>query len=228
MDDRFDLYTPIHKALRVALVQVQCRLGSTDWTEPAERLAALEEAAALLQMMSVHLHHENDFVHPELEALAPGSSARVAGEHQEHERSIRALEDEMAALRGIGASQAAAAGLALYRHFSAFVAHNLEHMLLEESEENARLWAGRDDAALIALHDRLMASIPVPEMIAMLRWMAQGLNVSELAELLNSLRPQPEVFEASREEILRWLDAPRGARLCSLLSPAAAPGLAAA
>ncbi|AGU48183.1 hemerythrin/HHE cation-binding domain-containing protein [Variovorax paradoxus B4] len=217
MPPRFDLYTPIHKALRAALFHTQGQLGQTDWCRPSDRQATLEDAQALLQLMRAHLGHENDFVHPAMETALPGSSRDVADDHRTHAHDIASLEADVSALRAAPTERAGALGLALYRRFSAFVAHNLTHMLVEEEAHNALLWASLDDTALIALHDRLVASIPPQDMLASLRWMAKGLSVPELAELLNGLRDNPPVFQTALDEMRRWLDAPREARLCGAL-----------
>lgn len=225
MSTRFDLYTPIHKALRAALCHAQCALGSTDWRQRAQRQATLDGTQALLQTMRAHLGHENDFVHPAMEAAVPGSSQALDHEHRAHAQAIDRLDAQLEALRAVAADQAPALGLAFYRGFTDFVANNLTHMLVEEDAHNRLLWAHLDDAALMALHDRLLASIPPQEMMASLRWMAKGLSVPELADLLNGLRAQPPAFEAALDEVQRWLDGPRQAALRRALNLALVPGL---
>jgi len=48
----------------------------------------------------------------------------------------------------------------LYRHLALFIGENLQHMQVEETENNAALWALYSDDELAAIHDRLLASVP--------------------------------------------------------------------
>ena len=185
---RVDLYVGIHKALRALLGDTLVAVGRMDVEDDLELAQATQRVLQLLDFMRSHLQHENEFIHPALEARAPGASGVIAHEHEEHEAEIAALAGETTALLNLPAAGRAAAALALYRHLSLFVAHNFEHMHVEETAHNAVLWARYTDAELIALHDALVASIPPQEMMFVMRWLVPFMNPQERAAMLGDMR----------------------------------------
>jgi len=170
---RPDLYAPIHKALRHAMTDTLLEMGRIDVADAAPFNRTLGRVDALLDLCAGHLVHENAFVHPALEACEPGASARIAHEHVEHEQAIAALRDEVAALRR--SAPAARDALAL------FVAHNFEHMHVEETAHNAVLWAHYSDAELMQLHEQIVGSIAPEEMLQVMDWMLPALTPAERA-----------------------------------------------
>lgn len=195
---RFDMYGSIHKALRALMADTLLAVGRMDADDDLERAQVTERVLELLQFCASHLEHENEFVHAALEARAPGASAQIAHEHEDHVRHIAALADGVAVLRGCAPAARAAAAAALYRELTLFVADNFHHMHVEETAHNAVLWARYTDAELVAVHDRLVAAIPPQEMLETLRWMVPFMNPRERAGMLADMRskaPAP-VFQA--------------------------------
>jgi hypothetical protein len=184
---RLDLYTPIHKALRLFMTDTLQRLGRIDPDDDAELAATAEQVQALLGQCRAHLAHENQFVHTALEARRPGTSARIAAEHDEHLETIAALEAELAALRALPSAPGA---LRLYRQLALFVADNFEHMHHEETQHNAELWALYSDAELLDVHDRLVASIGPAEMAATVRWLLPAMSPAERVAMLEPMQQQ--------------------------------------
>ena len=193
---RFDMYAGIHKALRSFMGETLVRVGRADVTDPDDLHAALEQLETLLTLCLSHIEHENEFVHTAIEARQPGGAARCGGDHVEHRDSIDALRTEAAALRSAAARVQPALALRLYHHLSLFVAENFQHMHIEETVNNAALWAAYSDAELIEIHDRLAASIAPPEFVLVARWMVPALNPTERAMLLGGIRAHtpPEAF----------------------------------
>jgi hypothetical protein len=184
---RVDLYAAIHKALRLFMTDTLGNLGWFDPSDAEECQHTLAQTDALLTLCEQHLMHENQFVHPAIEARQPGGSAQVAREHQAHLDSIGLLRAEVAALR---AQPSAAAAHRLYRHLALFVGENFVHMNIEETEHNARLWAHCSDEELHEVHQRILASLPPQEQALVLRWMVPALAPAERAALLRELRAQ--------------------------------------
>ena len=200
---RVDLYAGIHKALRALMADTLLALGRMDPDDGLDLAEATDRVLFLLQTCADHLAHENEFVHPALEARAAGSSERIAHEHEEHLQAIVALADQATALLQCEPAARPAAALALYRALSLFIAHNFEHMHVEETAHNAVLWARYTDAELIDLHNALVASIPPDEMMYVLRWMVPFMNPAERAAMLGDMRdhaPAP-AFAAALEVV---------------------------
>ena len=210
---RIDLYAPIHKALRSFMADTLIRVGRMDTADAAEQHATLAQLDQLLDLCTGHVHHENDFMHPTIEARAPAVSKRVADEHDEHLESIAELRAEAAALRAATDAWRAPLALRLYRHLALFVAANFQHMHIEESAHNAALWANYSDAELLALHERLLASLSPNEHLLVGRWMLPALTPAERAELVLGMQADapPDAFAGLMAQLAPHLDA--GARL---------------
>ena len=206
---RFDMYLGIHKALRSFMSETLVRVGRADVSDPDDLQATLAQLDTLLDLCLTHIEHENVFVHTAIEARQPGGAARTGGDHVEHRDSIDALRAEAAALRGAAARVQPALALRLYHHLSLFVAENFQHMHIEETVNNAALWAAYSDAELIEIHDRLVASIAPPEFMLVARWMVPALNPMERAGLLGGIQAQtpPEAFLGLLAGVRPYLDA---------------------
>jgi hypothetical protein len=184
---RFDMYAFIHKALRAMMAEAVVAIGRLDVNDAEESAQTLAQLRTLLAACTSHLEHENEFVHPAIEARVPGASAPTAEDHVHHLAQIAAIEAGIAALEQAGVPARPAAAHALYLQLTTFVADNFLHMQVEERDNNAALQAAYTDAELVAIHDRLIASIPPQEMAATLRWMLPNLSAPERAALVGSL-----------------------------------------
>ena len=220
---RFNIYAPIHKALRLFMTDTLQALGRVDLTDAQDLAAGLDQLEALLEAASRHLQHENDFVHPAIEAHHSGTSQRIAAEHQEHLDAIATLRAQAAALR---AAPEAESAHRLYRQLAAFIAENFEHMDVEETRHNQALWAAYGDAELQAIENRILASIAPQEMGLWIRWMLPAFNPAERAMLIAGLPAEaraPVLAEARQR-----LDGAAWAKLSRALGHAPEPELATA
>lgn len=224
---RFDMYCFIHKALRQFMTQTLGRLGALDVSDAEERQAVLTGVDTLLATLRSHLQHENDFLHTAIEARRPGGARATADDHLQHLDALGDLEDESRALRDAADAQRPQLALSLYRHLAEFVGENLVHMQVEETRNNAELWALYGDDELMAIHDRLLASVAPAEMALFARWMAAALSVPELVMLFADMRQKapPPAFEALLDVARAQLDERRWAQLSRALGRPPVPGL---
>jgi hypothetical protein len=194
---RFDLYRPIHKALRAFMSDTLVTVGRMDTDDEHDVTVALEQARSLLAILEVHLEHENHFVHAAMEARRPGSTAHTAHDHVEHECSLAALRAMVDRVAQAAGAERAASALELYRRLAVFVGENLEHMNIEESDNIAVLWADYSDEEIMAIERAIVSHVPPAAMATVARWMMTGLNHRERVDLLTGMRlgaPSP-VFE---------------------------------
>jgi hypothetical protein len=222
---RYNMYGFIHKALRAFMGDTLTRIGLMDPDDAVDLEGGLDQLRELLDMCRRHLEHENRFVHPALEARAPGSSSQVAGEHAHHEADIDAL-DELAhalVLAPAGASRAAAAHR-LYRQLAVFVGINFEHMDHEESEHNAVLWTHYSDAELLGIEAELQAALLPTERAQGLYLMLRALHHAERLKLLGGVRAHAPAaaFEGALELARSLLSERDWQKLERALQPAAA------
>ena len=186
---RYNMYAFIHKALRAFMGDTLSGIGRMDPDDAADLEGGLDQLRELLDLCRLHLEHENRFVHPALEACAPGSSSQVAGEHVHHAADIDALDElaDAVVLAPTGAARAAAANR-LYRQLAVFVGINFEHMDYEESEHNAVLWRHYSDAELLGIEAELHAALSPTERAQGLRLMLRALDHRERLRLLGGMR----------------------------------------
>jgi hypothetical protein len=218
---RFDLYTTIHKGLRAAMGRTLEAVGRMDAADAGDVAQTLAGLRALLALMRTHMHVENQFVHAALEARRPGAARRTAGEHAEHEHAFEELDHAMLALeRGAEAARAGAAAL-LYRRLALFVAENFAHMHVEETENNALLWAAYSDQELFLVHDALLAAVAPDQRALALRWMLPVLAPAERAAMLTELQAKmpTEAFAGLLAGLQAQLSARDWAKLCAALGP---------
>jgi hemerythrin-like domain-containing protein len=203
---RFNLYRDIHKALRAAMCDTLVAVGRTDATDADETAAALAAVRTLMTMCRAHLDKENRYVHPAIEARAPGTSARIGAEHEEHLQAIADLEEDAQVVEAAGATREGAL-LRLYQHLSLFVAENFEHMMVEETVHNAALWEHYGDDELLAIEGRILASIEPPEMMGVLRWMVPSIDAGSRGQLFGAMHHAlpPAAFDAILSASKAWL-----------------------
>lgn len=221
---RFDLYGPIHKGLRHFMHDTLWRVGHLDPHDDAECDETLAQLDSLLALLHSHVQHENDHVHSAIEARQPGGSRQTAADHIEHLEALQQLGQLAARLKRTRGGERAQQASRLYRSLAQFVAENLEHMAVEESTNNALLWALYTDAELHEIHGRILASVGPEEMALVTRWMSAALNAQELAEVFGGMRASAprEAFDALLAIARASLDARRWAKLARALGLAPA------
>lgn len=194
---RYDMYLPIHRALRAYLGDVLNALGRMDCDDDQEVVATLAQVRELLHICTSHIHHENHFVHRAMEQRRPGSTAGIADEHIEHAHVIDDLRAALALVELGGRAERPVLAQILYRQFALFVAENFEHMQREEVDHNAVLWSAYTDDELIAIEAELKAAIPPAEMMVIARWMLASNDHAFRVRMLSEVRAHAprEVFE---------------------------------
>lgn len=199
--NRYDIYGPIHKAIRAWSVDVLVRLGRTDWQDKEESAAILVALQELVVFHHSHLEHENEFAHPVLARLEPGSEAPAAAEHLRHQALLDDLSARVKALAAMADGQRETQGHQLYLAFAAFLAIDFEHMHDEETRHNAILWRHLSDAAIAAIEQALIATLPPEEMMQAMRWMLPNLTAAQRAEKFAGIRTAapPPVVKAVTE-----------------------------
>ncbi len=164
MTTRFDLFTPVHKALRAALFDAMQQVARCDFALAPEAAAV---AAALLRLsgfLSEHADHEDREILPEVARL----SGELAADLQAAHARVGGLEHEVVRLaerlEGAPPVERLSLGRRLHDALGTLVAEQLLHMRREETEVNRLLWAHRTDAELVELHGRVVAAIPPARM----------------------------------------------------------------
>jgi len=193
-DTRYNFYHAIHKALRLGHCRMLPALGSLDYRDRARTDVVLADLRGLMAVGQGHLDGENREIHTALEQRAPGASSHAADGHDDHERSFAEIEELIVLIEQAPLPERELLGRRLYKRYAAFVAHDLEHMDIEETELLTALHDAFTDEELKAMEGRIVAAIPQQKMTAVMMLMAPALNHAERVELIAKLQkamPEP-------------------------------------
>jgi len=193
-DTRYNFYHAIHKALRLGHCRMLPALGSLDYRDRARTDVVLADLRGLMAVGQGHLDGENREIHTALEQRAPGASSHAADGHDDHERSFAEIEELIVLIEQASLPERELLGRRLYKRYAAFVAHDLEHMDIEETELLTALHDAFTDEELKAIEGRIVAAIPQQKMAAVMMLMAPALNHAERVELIAKLQkamPEP-------------------------------------
>jgi len=220
---RIDLYAAVHKGLRACMAHVLVEAGRMDTSDDDDTAQALEAVRHLLMLCRTHLEVEDIFVHGSMEARRPGSAATTLADHEHHTWSFTQIAEATRRVEESAGETRRHAARELYALLARFMADNYEHMHVEETQNNAVLWAEYTDAELLGIKGRLLLAIPPDVNMAFLRWMAPSLSPFERAELLmNARRGMPAAaFDAGLAMIKNHLNARDWFKLQVALAPVA-------
>lgn len=220
MTDRFDIYRNIHMGLRACMMEVLLAVGRMDPEDVAELGTVLGQVRFLVRFCQMHLKKEDKFVHPAMEARAPGSTAHIAAEHEEHIAAFVTLEAAVVAVEQAPQGARLGAALALYKQLALFVGENFVHMHIEETDHNEVLWRTHSDAEIMAIEQAIIASLTPEDKPSSLRWMlpalspqvrgmmagmlAQNLPPEAMAGILEMLKPH--LSDTNWAKLIKALD----------------------
>ena len=194
---RDDFFTQIHKALRWGLFDIAGSLGRLDVADADAREGTLVAWRRLSALLHAHTWHEETFIHPLLEAKAPGSSHLRHLEHEVTEGELSRLDEAMETLdpsQGLPTPAGGPAALTsedlndLGRDLTAFIGAYLPHLLEEELNSMPLLWATCSDDELASCRNAFMASVGTEENELTLELFFHALDNDELAAVVEGCR----------------------------------------
>ena len=188
MTGRYDIYRNIHMALRANMAEVLLAVGRMDPEDLAERAEVLAQAQELVDFCRMHLAKEDRFLHPAMEARAPGSARQTLGDHDHHKTDFEALDAAITAVEIAAPGTRQGPALALYRCLALFVGENFVHMHVEETANNEVLWRTHSDAEIIAIEQAIVAALTPEQKPRSLRWMLTAISPAARSEMLGMLR----------------------------------------
>jgi hypothetical protein len=186
--DRVDLFTTVHKGLRVLLFETTRLVARTDFADDHECSVAVVATTELLRWLDEHSAHEDAVIMPRLSELAPELHSALAAEHARVDGLAHVVKRLLPRFSGADTAQRIALGVRLHRRLGRLTAEHLAHMEREETEANRVLWAHIDDASLAALRGRILASIAPARLAAWLGILLPAVSPAERAGMIAGLR----------------------------------------
>jgi hypothetical protein len=196
-----DFYGPIHKGLRLAQTHMLVRLGACGGEDLAEMSALLGELCTLLHVAEHHLENEDRWVHPALEARAPGATIRLAQGHAHHRHAFEELEALIGRAETALPEHRGKAMHALYLRFSQFMADDFAHMAEEEQMILPVLQSLFTNEELASIEDQIISGLSPEEVVGFGRYMIPAATRADRIALLSGIRANApaEAFEAIME-----------------------------
>ncbi|MDF2697179.1 MAG: hypothetical protein K0S65_5562 [Labilithrix sp.] len=196
---RFDLYGPIHKAIRVVMSDMLVRMGKTNFANGDVAVHVVRDLEKLLGWCELHIEHESKFIHPHLAARLPQALAKIDDGHEEHARFVAELRGLMGGVASAPTPELRAlAGHTLYLHYAAYFADTLVHMVEEERVLQPLMHRFFSDAELLQMNGAIIQSMPLEEAFETLSIMIPAGNGPERAGILGGAHAAapPEAFQA--------------------------------
>jgi len=196
-NERFDLYTEVHKGLRRELCSWIGRLGRLNAENREDIAQARSDFDGLAALLATHAGHEEKWVHPYLAKCAPELSDDLEREHEETDVLFDAAADAFDSLAESSTAESWGLQQELYRKFSVFTGQYLTHLAREENEAMRVLQEHHSDDELMALSGQLLGSIPPDVMAKFLTVMIPAMSVKERVIMLGGMKETapPPAFE---------------------------------
>lgn len=170
------------------LYDTSLTLQQTYFGEVEEAETALEKVRIAVDVFDKHADHEDHFVLPAIQQYEP---SLVDAFEQEHEKD-HALSERLRGLltvynHAIKTEVKIETGHAINKAFIEFMIFNLEHMAKEEAVLNKVLWRYYSDAEIMAISQRIIASISPEETVVTSAWMMRGMSNTEISAWLKAV-----------------------------------------
>jgi len=207
VSERFDLYAPIHKALRNYMGAALLQLGRLDLSDASEVRRCSEALLGLVDWLEQHLHIEEHFLHtPLAERCSDALLGRLRRDHDEHERAFALLRADAMALvtsQHDPLEARRARTRHLYLALSRFVAENFLHMAVEETEGNQLLWQAFSDQELLGIYRSIIESERPEQLRLTIGWLLPAIPPEDRAKLVSGARASmsPALFDQLTQQV---------------------------
>lgn len=190
------------------LYDTSLTLQQTYFGDTEEVETALEKVKIVVDVFDKHAGHEDHFILPAIQQYEP---SLVDAFEQEHEKD-HALSQKLRGLLivydyAIKAEVKLETGQAINAAFIEFMIFNLEHMAKEETVLNKVLWRHYSDAEIMAINQKIIASISPEEIAVTSVWMMRGMSNMEISRWLKAVEkhaPEPvftQLLEIAEKEL---------------------------
>jgi hypothetical protein len=181
---RFDLFSTVHKAVRLTLFDALVAVGRADFGGAADLCPAFSSVRKALRLSREHARHEDDEILPILHGLAPELAADLEAGHDKHDGLGAEIEAALSRIESAPPAERVSLGRRVHEMLATLVAEHLRHMSLEETRANRVLWAHFSDGELLAVQQRIVNAIEPAERSMWIGLMLAACNQSERDGLL--------------------------------------------
>jgi hypothetical protein len=197
--NRYNIFYQVHKGLRALLYETALLLQHTDFTSNEDAEQALEQLQTVVDLFNEHAHTEDTMVFDAISKEEPALVNAFEKEHvEDHELGSRLNGVILSYTHAVSSADRFDIGQSITKAFTEFMIFNLHHMAKEEDVINKALWKHYSDQELTGITQKIIGSIPPPQMLKFSTWMMRGLSNNEIISWLTEIKnnaPDP-VFQS--------------------------------
>jgi len=202
MSDRENLFRPIHKGIRLMLLQSGAGLQATSFEDVNESNRVVLRlkhdlgdslSNCILCLLNVHTRHEEREIFSKVRAHDPDVVRVVMKEHVEVAMRIHEVSktcDEVSKLTE--SDRRIEIGDRLIQEVNEMTASYLSHLNNEEALLVPVMWEWFTDEQLRAMRDVFYRNLPLPLFETWMHWTLPAMNQEELIVLFSGLKQNPE------------------------------------
>lgn len=190
MEQRVNIYGFPHKGLRNGLGKLSLAIGNLDTNDTGAVQEVVALANELSELLGLHLHSEEDFVSPPLEAKIPGSTEH---NHEDHE-AMKVLEHEMvAAVQAMALNPNPATQEVAYQAVNLFIREYFRHMSEEEGDMNKVIWENFEDQDILGWQGQILSKLTPDQFFKWFKYIIPALSPFEQQIMLGGFKENAPV-----------------------------------
>ena len=203
---RVNIYGFPHKGIRYGLGKLSFKIGSLILDDAEELNACKEIANDLSELLSLHLHAEEDYVTPPLEAKVPGSTDHNHEDHIKMEQMEHEMKEAVDTL--LATPNQMNLNLA-YDSVNLFIREYYRHMSEEENEINEMIWAHFSDAEILGWQGQILSKLTPDQFFKWFKYIIPALSPLEQSIMLGGFKQNApkEVFAATIKRLKPYVSA---------------------
>jgi len=185
MEQRVNIYRFPHKGIRYGLGQLSFKVGSLIFDDNGALKACKEIADDLSELLDLHLHAEEEFVLPPLEAKVPGSTQHNHNDHI----AMQKLEHDMndAIRRLVDVPNETHLNIA-YDKINNFIKEYFRHMSEEETDINKVIWEHFSDQEILGWQGQILAKLTPDQFFKWFKYIIPSLSQLEQNLMLEGFK----------------------------------------
>lgn len=230
MFDRFDLYAPVHKGIRLALSGLCRQAGSVDSSDDEGVNAFVEEFRQVVVILESHSRDEDAHINESYEKYAPETLRELEEEHSGLEQKLGKLIELVNQLEISEQHPARHPNIwhEIGKALNRFTAEYLIHLEREEGPGMTALWKHMTDEQLKVISINIRSSIPPQAMAIFMYYMIPAISHQERAVMFGDMKKfaPKEAYEGMRRLAESRLDPNSWARLQAALEEVQPEGIA--
>jgi len=190
MFNRFDLYAPVHKGIRLALSGLCYQAGSVDSSDDERVTSFIKEFRQVAIILEAHSRDEDANINESYEKFAPETLLSLEEEHCELEQKLDQLIELVNQLESKKHNPIEQKKIwyQIGKDLNRFTADYLNHLQSEEGPGMKALWENLTDDQLKVISINIRSSIPPQTMSIFMHYMIPAISHQERLEMYSDMK----------------------------------------